>query len=160
MADYDLARYSYIPEIQFVDLSDPSSYERFGAFDLILHSHVIEHIYYNYSALLLRLHRMLRPNGVHSFSFPIYGQFYSEHWGPMSGQEATDRFGQFDHIRRFSEKDLMLTLGALFAIPQQNLLSEFSETELKNANIPEYIWNKWGGSSVFWLKQDDCYFTI
>lgn len=156
VADYDLARYSHIPEIQFVDLSDPSSYERFGEFDLILHSHVIEHIYYNYSALLLRLHRMLRPNGVHSFSIPIYGPHYSEHWGAMSNDEATSRFGQFDHIRRFSPKDLDKTIGALFNLEPQNLPQKFGEDVLREANIPEDIWSSYNGSTVFWLTNHDC----
>lgn len=156
VADYDLARYSRIPEIQFTDLSDPSSYERFGTFDLILHNHVIEHIYYNYSALLLRLHRMLRPNGIHAFSTPINGQHYSEHWGPMSNEEATSRFGQFDHIRRFSPKDIDKTIGALFNIVPQNLSHEFSEDVLREANIPERLWSSYNGATVFWLNKNDC----
>lgn len=159
VADYDLARYAHIPEIQHVDLRDPSSYEHFGNFDIILHSHVLEHIHYNYSALLLRLHRMLRPNGVHAFSTPIYGnpgECYSEHWGSMSTEEATSRFGQSDHIRRFSSRDIDKTIGALFNLDLPNLSHKFSAAVLKEYNIPEYIWNSFNGSTIFWLTQKDC----
>lgn len=154
VADYDLDRYSHIPDIQFVDLMDPASYERFGSFDIILHSHVIEHIPYNYSALLLRLHRMLTPRGVHAFSFPIYGTFYHESWGPMTGEEATRLFGQFDHIRRFSAKDIDRTIGAIFDLPKADLLSVFDEDTLTEANIPREFWSGWNGTSVFWLRKE------
>lgn len=150
-ADFDVARYNHLPDVQFVDLTNPASYERFGTFDLILHNHVIEHIPYNYSALLLRLHRMLRPGGVQGFSVPIYGAHYSEHWGPMSEAEATTRFGQFDHIRRFSPVDLARTLGALFDLKEPDLAATFGAARLREINFPEDAWSGWNGNSILWL---------
>jgi len=157
-ADFDVARYSNIKDVSFVDLTKPETYERLGKFDLILHSHVIEHIPFNYAALLLRLHRMLRPGGVHGFSIPIYGPHYSEHWGPMTNEEATTRFGQFDHIRRFSPFDLDRTIGALFRLPDPDLVAQFGADALREYNIPESSWRGWDGHSVFWLRSEDCHF--
>lgn len=157
-ADFDLERYTHIPDINFVDLTDPDSYERFGTFDLIMHAHVIEHIPYNYSALLLRLHKMLRPGGIHAFSVPVYGSFYSEHWGPMSDEEATQRFGQFDHIRRFSPIDLERTIGALFRLQDPDLNAEFGAERLDEARFPTDKRVGWNGDSVFWLTPEDCRF--
>lgn len=159
-ADFDPPRYKHIPDVQFVDLTEPESYERFGTFDLIIHNHVLEHIPYNYSALLLRLHRMLRPDGVQAFSVPVYGGFYTEHWGPMSDEEATQRFGQFDHIRRFSPKDLSRTIGALFTLDEPDLAASFGAETLRAANIPETEWLGWNGSSIFWCPVAACKFPV
>jgi phosphoglycolate phosphatase len=157
-ADFDIVRYSHISQIKHVDLTNPESYGQFGLFDLILHNHVIEHIPYNYSALLLRLHRMLRPGGVQAFSIPIYGAFYAEHWGPLSPEEATQRFGQFDHIRRFSPKDIDRTIGAFFELRQPDLASVFGIEKLREINYPEADWASWTGNSIFWLDDKDCCF--
>jgi phosphoglycolate phosphatase len=157
-ADFDLERYKHIPNIQFVDLMDTKSYDRFGTFDVILHSHVIEHIPYNYSALLLRLHKMLRPGGLHAFSVPIYGSCYGEHWGPMSNEEATTRYGQFDHIRRFSPADIERSIGALFRLETPDLEKTFGTAVLEEANIPKEFWSGWNGTSVFCLRPEDCLF--
>lgn len=157
-ADFDLDRYAHIPGIQHVDLTDPASYGRFGSFDLIVHNHVIEHIPYNYSALLLGLHRMLRPKGVQAFSVPIYGAFYTEHFGPLTPEEATQRFGQFDHIRRFSPKDIDRTIGALFRLGDSDLIADFGAEVLQGINFPETSWLGWHGHSVFWLADSDCRF--
>ena len=154
-ADIDLSRYDYVPDIRYFDLCDLPSYERFGSFDLIIHAHVIEHIAFNYSAVLIRLHKMLTDRGHHVFSVPIYGACFDEYLGPLTAEEAKLRFGQFDHVRRFSPCDLQRTLGALFHIPESyDLLSRFDEGELRDANVPEHIWAGYSDHSVFCLERD------
>ncbi len=154
--DIDLVRYSHIPSIRKIDLCDPSSFAGLGPFDLIIHSHVIEHVPCNYTVVLIRLHKLLKAGGAHVFSLPIYGTAYEEDLGPLTEEQKTARFGQFDHCRRFSPKDIARTLGALFRIaPDYDLREHFSAHELNAANIPEAAWRGYTGHSVFVLGEDD-----
>ncbi|QSX79648.1 SAM-dependent methyltransferase [Agrilutibacter solisilvae] len=154
-ADYDLPRYSHIPGIVKVDLCQ-RDYGLSGKFDLILHSHVIEHLPINYAVVLIRLHKMLARDGRHMFSVPIYGKSYEESLATLSAEEATRRFGQFDHVRRFSPVDIGSTIGSVFDIPEQyDLLEHFSEAQLRAASVPEDAWKTYTGNSVFCLKPGD-----
>ena len=155
-ADIDVERYDHVPGIRYIDLCDLPSYQRFGTFDLIIHAHVIEHIPFNYSAVLIHLHRMLNPGGRHIFSVPIFGACFDEYLGPLSAEEAKRRFGQFDHVRRFSAGDIQRTLGALFDIPETYALSSLAgEAELRDANVPEAAWRGYSGDTVFCLAPGD-----
>lgn len=154
-ADYDLPRYSHIPGIIRIDLCQ-RDYGLSGKFDLILHSHVIEHLPINYAVVLIRLHKMLSRDGRHLFSIPIYGASYEESLAPLRGEEATRRFGQFDHVRRFSPVDICSTIGSVFDIPENyDLLKYFSEAQLRAASVPEDAWRGYTGHSVFCLKPGD-----
>lgn len=154
-ADYDLPRYSHIPGIVKIDLCQ-RDYGLAGKFDLILHSHVIEHLPVNYAVVLIRLHKMLSREGRHLFSIPIYGESYEESLATLVGEEATRRFGQFDHVRRFSPVDIGSTIGSVFDIPEKyDLLEHFSEAQLRAASVPEDTWGNYTGHSVFCLKPGD-----
>ncbi|HEY0662667.1 MAG TPA: methyltransferase domain-containing protein [Lysobacter sp.] len=154
-ADYDLPRYSHIPGIIKVDLCQ-RDYGLPGKFDLILHSHVIEHLPCNYAVVLIRLHRHLTRDGRHLFSVPIYGSSYEESLAPLTPEVATQRFGQFDHVRRFSARDIGNTIGSVFDIPETyQLRDRFSEQQLRAAHIPEDAWSGYSGHSVFCLSPDD-----
>lgn len=158
-ADIDPSNYPYVPGIRRLDLCDPRALDGLGSFDLIIHSHVIELVPCNWSAVMLRLHRLLKPEGWHVFSLPIYGEAYEEDLSALSGEEKARRFGQFDHCRRFSPKDLQATLGAVFRIPQSfDLIRDFGEEALRAANIPEAAWRGWTGHSVFCLRRADALF--
>ena len=91
-ADIDLERYAHIPGIQHLDLCDADAIGQLGTFDLILHSHVIEHLPCNYTAVLLHLHRLLNPGGFHLFSVPIYGAHYEEDLKALEPEHAEQRF--------------------------------------------------------------------
>jgi hypothetical protein len=154
-ADYDLPRYVHIPGMVKIDLCQ-REYGLGGKFDLILHSHVIEHLPINYAVVLIRLHRLLTPRGRHLFSIPIYGSCYEESLAKLSAEEATRRFGQFDHVRRFSPADIGATIGSVFDIPERyDLLEHFSQAQLQAASIPEDGWQGYTGHSVFCLKPGD-----
>lgn len=153
--DIDMPRYSHIPEMIEVDLCNPETYVNLGSFDLIIHSHVIEHVPCNYTAVLINLHRMLKPNGIHMFAVPIYGEAYEEDLSPLSEVEKEQRFGQFDHCRRFSANDLGKTLGAIFETPKKYQLSDwFSQDALDRANIPDYARQGMSGHTVFSVRAD------
>lgn len=148
--DIDLERYSHIPAIHRVDLCEPETFRNLGRFDLIIHSHVIEHVPCNYTAVLINLHRLLKPGGIHMFAMPIYGSAFEEDLREMSEAEKERRFGQYDHCRKFSPVDLDRTLGAIFPIPHEyNLLNHFSESTLDEANIPSIARQGYTGHSVF-----------
>tara|TARA_R110001606_G_C15230318_1_gene635016 strand:- start:204 stop:794 length:591 start_codon:yes stop_codon:yes gene_type:complete len=151
--DIDLDRYSHIPSIHKVDLCDVSTFTELGRFDFIIHSHVIEHVPCNYTAVLVNLHRLLKPGGIHMFAMPIYGSAFEEDLGHISEAEKERRFGQFDHCRRFSAVDLHRTIGAIFTLPQKyNLLDHFSESTLDAANIPPVAREGYTGHSVFQIS--------
>jgi phosphoglycolate phosphatase len=154
--DIDVARYAHIPSIRRIDLCDASTFENLGPFDLIIHSHVIEHVPCNWTVVMVRLHRLLKPGGFHVFSLPIYGEAYEEDLSALSEEAKTKRFGQFDHCRRFSPKDLPATLGAVFRLPPAyDLVRDFGADVLRAANIPETAWRGYSGHSVFVVGSDD-----
>lgn len=155
-ADIDPATYPHIADILRIDLCDPAALDGLGPFDLVIHNHVIEHVPCNWTAVMLRLHRLLKPEGWHVFSLPIFGQAFEEDLSALSGEARTKRFGQFDHCRRFSPVDLQATLGAVFRIPETyDLVRDFGEEALRAANIPEAAWRGYSGHSVFVIAREE-----
>lgn len=155
-ADIDLVRYAHIPNLIQIDLCHPRFHENLGFFDLVLHSHVIEHLPCNYTVALLKLHKMIKPGGYHLFSVPIYGKYFDESLEQLDPTVAEQRFGQFDHVRRFSSVDIHRTIGAIFKLPDTpSLLNEFDAQMLEAANIPPECWTRWTGHHVFCVKDTD-----
>lgn len=153
--DIDLRRYAHIQNVVQVDLCDPKFASILDSFDLILHSHVIEHLPCNYTTALLRLHSLLKPGGYHLFSVPIYGNYFDESFEKLDPEAAEKRFGQFDHCRRFSPIDIKDTIGSIFSIPKNpSLLDFFTEQDLIAANIPKENWKSWSGDYVFCVRSD------
>lgn len=149
-ADIDVKRYSHIEGIRYIDLCDRDSINQFYQVDCIIHAHVIEHIPCNYVMSLLRLHRLLTPKGRQFFSVPIYGNFYEESLADLTSLEREARFGQFDHVRKFSEKDIQFTIGAIFKIPTTPILNEFYSVEfLKSCHLPIDILKTYSGHYCF-----------
>ena len=87
-------------KVNYMDLLDC---ERLPSrrYDLIIHSHVIEHVPCNITAVLFHLHRALKDCGTHIFAIPIHGGSYVEDLGPMGEEERMRRFNQSDHVRKF-----------------------------------------------------------
>jgi len=155
-ADIDPAAYAHIADILRIDLCNPKALEGLGPFDFIIHNHVIEHVPCNWTAVMLRLHRRLKPGGFHVFSLPIYGAAYEEDLSALSGEARAKRFGQFDHCRRFSPVDLQATLGAVFRLPETyDLVRDFGEGALRAANIPEAAWRGYSGHSDFVIARNE-----
>lgn len=101
-------------------------------------------------------HETLTPRGRHVFSVPTYGACFDECLGPLSADEAERRFGQFDHVRRFSPHDVTRTPGALFRIPDAyDLPALVDAAALRDADAPEAAWRGYSGNSAFCLARDD-----
>lgn len=125
-------------------------------YDLIIHNHVLEHIPCNIAYMLFHLSRALKPDGFHVFSIPIMKGHYAEDFAPLTREEATERFGQFDHLRRFSRDDIHLHLAKLMNIDLEYSLYKTHDAEtLDAANIPEHERTGLKGSTIFVTKKSD-----
>lgn len=153
--DIDLERYQNV-KVTYFDLVKDVHTLPTGHFDLIIHSHVMEHLPCNVTAVLWHLHRALSETGTHVFAFPILDGHYEESLFPLSDAERHQRFGQFDHVRRFGNRDLQQSLGMLFRLPETyDLTALFSKDMLVQANIPESAWRGYNVHSVFALQKGD-----
>lgn len=157
VADFDVDRYrKKYPDIKYLDLCGDFSTVSKSAFDLVVHSHVLEHVPCNYVVALKQLNDLLKPNGYHVCSIPVSGGHFDEYLGPLSVEEAVRRFGQFNHVRRFGREDLRKTLGKVIPLPARyELQGRFAEATLRQFNIPEYCWSGYTPHSVlFWRKEE------
>lgn len=135
--------------------SFPSNY-----YDLIIHSHVLEHCFCSYAYSLFHLHRMLNENGLHFFVVPFMKGEYDECYQNIGKKEKKRRFGQGDHIKRFGVNDIQNHLGKIIKLPKYfNALDDFEKELLLNCNIPENQWNGFTISTVIQIKKQDIIFN-
>jgi hypothetical protein len=153
--DIDTQRYAKVGVACFDLVKDADTLPQ-NHFDVIIHNHVMEHLPCNVTAILWHLHNSLSQSGYHIFSIPILDGSYEETQSPITDEERTERFGQFDHVRRFGVEDLDLSIGMIFSLPRNyNLYERFSAAELDAINIPNYARKGWSGHSVFILRKND-----
>lgn len=139
-------------EVVGMDVCDISGQES-NMWDLIIHSHVLEHVLCNYTYVVYHLDRILDNGGLQLAVIPTMSGFYDENLGTISEEERVYRFGQKDHVRRFGESDLDMTLGKVLKLPKVDHLAYHSELELREANIPQEVWRGWGHSAVLVLRK-------
>lgn len=156
-ADIDPDRFDFAPNMRRLDLLADAAALPSGHYDLILHSHVMEHVRGNVTAVLFHLHRALSPNGRQVCCIPIMrDRAYAEDLGPIAPEEALRRFGQEDHVRIFGARDVQATLGMIFALPERyDLLHRFDEPTLRRHAIAEIAWHDWSTNSVLVLSKGD-----
>jgi phosphoglycolate phosphatase len=136
-ADIDPSIYPHARVRQFDLVTDTASLPS-NSYDLVVHNHVLEHIPCSLAHVLFHLHRALTPRGKHVFSVPIMSGCYEEDFGELTHENATKRFGQFDHVRRFGRDDMDRHLGQLLDVDlNYNLYAYRSRSELEACNIPE-----------------------
>jgi len=150
-------RYPFAPGIRAFDLVADTPALPSAVYDLILHSHVMEHVRGNVSAVLFHLHRALKPDGKQVCCIPVMrDRHYAEDLAPLASEEAVRRFGQEDHVRQFGANDLHATLGMVFALPERyDLLGDYGADLLARHGIPEPAWSGWSASSVLVLGKQD-----
>jgi SAM-dependent methyltransferase len=125
------------------------------SFDLILHSHVLEHLPCAFEPVLTDMKRMLKPGGVMMFSVPIDGEVTSEGLDPAQNNvEVILRARQGEHLRIFGRSDfasiVARILGSDCLLDQRKL---FTERELSEANIPIARKGEPTGKSVFLYRK-------
>jgi SAM-dependent methyltransferase len=125
------------------------------SFDLILHSHVLEHLPCAFEPVLTDMKRMLKPGGVMLFSVPIDGETTTEGLDPAQNDvELALRARQGEHLRIFGRADFasLVTriLGADCLLHQRD---HFTEQELSEANIPIARRGEPTGKSIFLYRK-------
>lgn len=154
-ADINPKRYRFAENVVRIDLTDleaqPSDH-----YDLIIHSHVMEHVPCNIAYTLFHLERMLTPGGVQVCVIPFLSGKYDECFQDISDEERKRRFGQFDHVRRFGIDDIPRHLGAIVKLGDPfDAVEKFGEAKLRQASIPESAWRGYSIHTVLTLRKGD-----
>lgn len=153
--DLDPNRYPHANVRAFDASKDCETLEE-NYYDLIIHSHILEHIPCNIAYVLYHISRALKPDGFHVFCVPLMRGYYGEDLAPLSKEEATKRFGQFDHLRRFGKLDMERHLGSIMNIDlDYSLYKTHSKEELDAVNIPESEREGLMGSTIFVTRKHD-----
>jgi phosphoglycolate phosphatase len=132
------------------------------SYDIIIHNHVLEHIFCDVTSVVLHLQRALAHDGYHIFSLPFFqDQNYEECLAPLSEQEAIRRFGQKDHCRLFSVNSLDNTFGMYIDRDFRTFIPSkfFEQGELEAINFPRRSWEVVDGSTTIILRKGDTQFT-
>ena len=119
-------------------------------YDVILHSHVMEHIPCNYTAVLYHLHRALKKDGIHLFCIPVIPNTrYACDFGPLTPGYAVKQYGQADHVRRFGALDIQEEHEQSYRISHRIRSPKCSAGRLLDRhNIPDYARHGWTPNSV------------
>jgi SAM-dependent methyltransferase len=137
--------------VRELDLCTDRDKLKSSACDLVIHSHVLEHLPCAFAPVLADMKRMLKPGGMMLFSVPIDADVSSEGVDPAQNETEVElRARQGDHMRIFGKSDFPAIvadiLGAECLVRQSDL---FSEAELLAANIPVARKGEPTGKSVF-----------
>lgn len=152
--DIDPSRYSSrIAAIKPIDLCADLAKMPSRSFDLIIHTHVLEHITCDVENALREMERMLAPGGHHFFSVPIRGEITREDISEdLTPQHRALMFGQEDHVRIFGTRSLEEMLTRVWGDAENPLITPrelFSEEELSIAAIPPVAWSGYSSHSIF-----------
>lgn len=113
-------------------------------FDVIIHSHVLEHVYCNWALTLMRINSLLSAGGVHVFCVPVRGEgHYKEDLDPdLPAATRVAVYGQQDHVRNFV-KDLFLEemqeLGRLTGFSVDLAAGVMKRETIKRINGSGYV---------------------
>ena len=102
-----------------------------GSFDLILCSHVLEHVPEDQRAMT-ELHRVLAPGGMAILMVPIALDRATTDEDPSvtDPQERIRRFGQFDHVRLYGRDYVDRLKSAGFEVVEDAMTERMSPTEI------------------------------
>lgn len=155
-ADMSKDRFEFAENFRILDLCrDLAGYES-SSFDLILHSHVLEHVRCNVAYVLYQIHRLLKEDGKHVCVIPFAGQYYEESLAKLSPEEATRRFYQHDHVRLFGTRELDMSLGCVIRLPPVfDAEADFGAEALTTYNVPRSTWKGFTPSTVLCLNKRD-----
>jgi SAM-dependent methyltransferase len=156
-ADLDADRYrSRVVQVRKLDLCTDLAAIPDDSYDLILQSHVLEHVPCAVEGVLRELDRILAPGGLHFLSVPVRGERTAEDLAPDLGPaERLTRFGQEDHMRIFGSVDLQALLSRVWG-PGRHLIepvSLFPRDDLRRAAIPTVAWQGVSGHSIFHYRK-------
>jgi hypothetical protein len=154
-ADLNPDAYGFVGNMSRLDLCNLDD-QPSDRYDVIIHSHVLEHVPCNIAYILFHLHRMLKSEGHHVCVIPFLSGCYDECFQPIGPDECKRRFGQANHVRRFGVEDIDRHLGALLQLPGEfNAREQFGAGPLRRANIPESAWRGFTVNTVLVLRKYD-----
>lgn len=154
-ADINPDGYAFADNMKKLDLCNLESL-RSLEFDLIIHSHVLEHTPCSLAYTLWHLHRILKIDGHHICVIPFLAGRYDECYQAIGDEERIRRFGQSDHVRRITFEDVDDHIGKLLKLPLEfDATKEFDELTLTKANIPKSCWYGFTPSTVLSLQRSD-----
>ncbi len=155
VADFDPNGFMFTPECKHIDLCDLSGWGS-ESFDLIIHSHILEHTPCNIAYTFFHLDRMMSANGMQLCVVPFMPGRWDESFQEMSDEDRVLRFGQNDHVRRYGVEDYEKHLGSVIRFdPNFNASLDFSDELLTKYNIPERERRGLHGSTVLRIKKGD-----
>ncbi len=109
-----------------------------ASFDLLLHSHVLEHLPCDVATVLRGMVRLLRPGGAMLFAVPIDAEHSREGLDPATTDEEREmRSRQGEHLRVFGKRDFVPWLADVLG--QECLIRQgelFTPEELAAAAVP------------------------
>ncbi len=153
-SDVDAARYkSLYTVIRPLDLCTDLVKLPSCCFDVIIHSHVLEHVKCDPAGVLTELERLLTPGGQHFLSVPVSGDDTREDMSDdLLPAQRLVLFGQEDHYRIFGRTSLPEMLDTVWGKREKHNLEPlelFDESELQRAAIPPEAWAGISSHSVF-----------
>lgn len=155
--DVDVERYaSKIINVRKLDLCTDLAAIPDSSYDVILHSHVLEHIPCDVETTLRELDRILAPGGLHFLSVPLRGKTTAEDLSPdLTEAERLARFGQEDHYRIFGTESLTEMLRRVWGDHKHLVepIEIFTRDELRSAVIPTVAWQGINSHSIFHYRK-------
>lgn len=155
--DIDPDRYkSSFVKVRKLDLCTDLASIPDASFDLIVQSHVLEHVPCSVEDVLRQLDRILAPGGMHFLSVPVRGETTSEDLSPdLPAADRLRRFGQEDHMRLFGTADLRALLTRVWGSGQHLIepIRLFARDDLRTAAIPTVAWQGVSGHSIFHYRK-------
>ncbi|HEX4294093.1 MAG TPA: class I SAM-dependent methyltransferase [Rhizomicrobium sp.] len=152
--DVDAGRYaSSFTTIRAIDLCADLVKLPSRVFDLIIHSHVLEHLRCAPESVLGEFERLLAPGGHHFLSVPVSGEETREDLtDELSPAERSMLFGQADHFRIFGRRALPEMLDRVWGKSERHHIEPaelFGAEELESAAIPKEAWSGISSHSIF-----------
>jgi phosphoglycolate phosphatase len=146
-----------VPRVERLDLCRDLEPIADGSFDLIVHSHVLEHLPCNYTYVLFHLHRLLSAGGTIVCCIPFLPGHYGSSMSPeLTEDERNEWYGQWDHVRRFGTDDLEMSLGRVYDLPETYDARDLvSEEALRAANVPPHAWTGFTPHTVLVFDKDE-----
>ena len=155
--DLEPERFKHIPQMKRLDLCSDLPLIESNSYDIIIHSHVLEHLPCNYTYVLFHLHRIMTESAKMICSIPFLPGYFDGCTDPaLSRKERLRRFGQRDHITCFGVDDLQMSLGKVYDLPANYDARDYIESDtLIKHNVPETIWTGYSPHSVLILGKND-----
>jgi Methyltransferase domain len=122
-------------------------------FDIIIHSHVLEHLRCAPEAVMREFERLLAPGGHHFLSVPVSSEETREDLSDeLSDAERSMLFGQADHMRVFGRSDLPRMLDEVWGKQERHHIEPielFGDEALERAAIPKEAWSGISSHTIF-----------